>query len=263
MSAMHLLSLRNPWFTTSIALTATIAVGAAFTGFVWLPAQAGTGFQSVWDTICSAAGVQRAAPVTEAVMPAVTQTTQVVVTPQMLHNASAESIGRGATFALRCTTCHGARGLSEADVPNLAGQYVAAVYKQLQDFKSGARPSVVMASFVADLKDPDMRDLAAYYAYLPPPPGYHPASDGPGPQIVTNGAPMRSIAACGSCHGRLDNKAGSAWLEGQPAAYLRAQLQAFASGARHNDISGQMRNIARQMTPPEIEAAAGYYANQP
>ncbi len=263
MSAVRLVSLRNPWFTTSVALTAMIAVGAAFTGFVWLPSQTGAGLQGVWDTICNAAGVQRAAPATEAVMPAATQTTQVVVTPQMLHNASAESIGRGATFALRCTTCHGARGLSEADVPNLAGQYVAAVYKQLEDFKSGARSSVVMASFVADLKDPDMRDLAAYYAYLPRPPGYHPAGDGPGPQIVTNGAPMRNIAACGSCHGRLDNKAGSAWLEGQPAAYLRAQLQAFASGARHNDISEQMRNIARQMTPSEIEAAAAYYANQP
>lgn len=263
MSAARLFSLRNPWFTTSVALTAMIAVGALFTGFIWLPSQTGASFQGVWDTICNAAGVQRAAAVAESVAPATFQTTEVVVTPQMLRDASAESIGRGATFALRCTICHGARGLSEADVPNLAGQYVAAVYKQLEDFKSGARPSVVMASFVADLKDPDMRDLAAYYAYLPRPPGYHPAGDGPGPQIVTNGAPMRGIAACGSCHGRLANKAGSAWLEGQPADYLRAQLQAFASGARHNDISGQMRNIARQMTPPEIEAAASYYANQP
>lgn len=74
---------------------------------------------------------------------------------------------------------------------------------------------------------------------------------------------MRGIAPCGSCHGTLDNKLGSPWLEGEPAAYLLTQLQAFASGARHNDIGEQMRNIARQMTPAEMEAAARYYAGQP
>ena len=63
---------------------------------------------------------------------------------------------------------------------------------------------------------------------------------------MINGAPLRGIAPCGSCHGSLDNKAGSPWLEGQPAAYMKAQLQAFASGARRNDISQQMRNIARR-----------------
>jgi cytochrome c553 len=45
--------------------------------------------------------------------------------------------------------------------------------------------------------------------------------------------------------------------------YLRAQLEAFASGERHNDISEQMRNVARGMTPAEIERAAAYYAGQP
>jgi cytochrome c553 len=44
---------------------------------------------------------------------------------------------------------------------------------------------------------------------------------------------------------------------------MKAQLQAFASGVRHNDISEQMRNIARAMTPQEIDQAAAYYASQP
>jgi cytochrome c553 len=61
----------------------------------------------------------------------------------------------------------------------------------------------------------------------------------------------------------VDYKAGSAWLEGEPAVYLRAQLEAFASGARHNDISQQMRNIARGMSREEMQAAADYYASQP
>ena len=74
---------------------------------------------------------------------------------------------------------------------------------------------------------------------------------------------MRNIPPCAACHGGLDNKAGSPWLDGQPAAYIKAQLQAFANGTRRNDISEQMRNVARNMTPSEIDAVANYYANQP
>jgi hypothetical protein len=35
------------------------------------------------------------------------------------------------------------------------------------------------------------------------------------------------------------------------------------SGERHNDISEQMPNIARGMTPTEIQQAATHYASQP
>ena len=61
----------------------------------------------------------------------------------------------------------------------------------------------------------------------------------------------------------IDNKAGSPWLGGQSAVYIKAQLQAFAAGTRRNDISQQMRNIARAMTAKEIDEAAAYYASQP
>jgi len=74
---------------------------------------------------------------------------------------------------------------------------------------------------------------------------------------------MRGIAPCGSCHGSPDDKTGSPWLEGQSEAYLKAQPQDFASGERRNDISEQMRNIARALTPQEIDEAAAYYASQP
>jgi hypothetical protein len=38
-------------------------------------------------------------------------------------------------------------------------------------------------------------------------------------------------------------------LEGQSEIHMKEQLQAFASEQRRNDISAQMRNIARAMTP--------------
>jgi cytochrome c553 len=258
MNEEHVASLRNRWFTTSVGITAAIALVGFLVGFLWLPlAQPGERFGGVWDAICSAAGLLHAAPSGEQIIIADYPTTQVEVVPQMLDGASAESIGRGATLALRCTMCHGARGLSDANSPNLAGQYPIAIYKQLVDFKTGVRISAVMAPLVADLSDADMRDLAAYYAYLP---RLTDSSANHPPHIVASGAPLRGIAPCGACHGEVGTKAGAAWLEGQPVVYLRIQLEAFASGARHNDINEQMRNVARAMSPQEIDAASLYYA---
>jgi cytochrome c553 len=74
---------------------------------------------------------------------------------------------------------------------------------------------------------------------------------------------LRGIAPCGACHGEVDSKASAAWLEGQPTVYLHAQLEAFSTGARHNDIGEQMRNVARRMTADEIDAASRFYADRP
>ena len=261
MSEEPVASLRNRWFTISIGATgATVLVGF-LVGFLWLPlAQPGEPFRSAWDAICSAAGLLHAAPSGGQIVTANYLTTQVEIVPQMLANPDAVSIGRGATLALRCTMCHGARGLSDANSPNLAGQYPIVIYKQLVDFKTGVRVSAVMAPLVADLSDADMRDLAAYYAYLP---RLTDSSANHPPRIVASGAPLRGIAPCGACHGEVGSKAGAAWLEGQPVVYLRTQLEAFADGTRHNDIDEQMRNVARVMTPQEIDAASRYYAEHP
>ena len=248
--------------TGAIALTAGLGLVAVLVGFVLLPQLDGKArLQGAWNAICSAAGIvqqQRQEPP----VPATRQATQVVLTQPIMRPASAESIGRGATLALRCTMCHGARGLSEANSPNLAGQYAAVIYKQLSDYKSGARTSAIMAPIVAGLKEEDLRDLAAYYGYLPPETPEYPELLAHAPPVVATGAPMRNIAPCGSCHGGPDTKPGGAWLEGQPLAYLRTQLLAFAAGERHNDINAVMRNVARRMTPDEIEQAARFYANQ-
>ena len=263
MSGEPIASLRNPWFTASVGITAAIAIVAAVVGFIWLPLQhPAERFKGVWDAICSAAGLVRNAPSSAQIIRADYPTTTVEVVPQMLQGASAEAIGRGATLALRCTMCHGARGLSQADTPNLAGEYPLTIYKELVDFKTGARASAVMAPLVANLSDKDMRDLAAYYAYLPRPSDRPPVAEMP-PRIVASGAPLRGIAPCGACHGEIATKAGAAWLEGEPAVYLHTQLEAFATGARHNDIGEQMRNVARRMTPQEIDAATRFYADRP
>jgi cytochrome c553 len=263
MSEQKLYSFRNPWFSASVGVTVVLAVVSALAGLIWLPlAQPDLRLSGIWDAICSAAGVPRASPQGASQQPDF-KTSNVVMTSEMLTRPSQVSIGRGATLAQRCAICHGPQGVSDANSPNLAGQYAAVSYKELNDFKTGARVNAVMSPFAVNMSNQDMLDLAAYYSYLPRVPTSHANEEIPAPPIVTTGAPMRNIAPCGSCHGDIDNKAGSPWLGGQSAVYIKAQLQAFASGTRRNDISQQMRNIARHMTPEEIDQVARYYEAQP
>ncbi|WP_233842656.1 c-type cytochrome [Dyella sp. 2HG41-7] len=255
----RLVSLRNPWFTGSVGAVLLLFVFSAFVGFVWLPsAQDDALFKGLLNAICSAAGAPRAwlSETSPPVLPK-SPVSSVVLTPKMLGGRSnGTAIGRGATLALRCTMCHGARGVSAANTPNLAGQFAPSIYKELRDFQSGARTSAVMAPMVVGLSDQDFRDLSAYYASLP----RDRAPDANQmPDIVATGSPMRNIAPCGSCHGDLASKLGAPWLGPQPRDYLKNQLESFASGSRHNDISAQMRNVARHMTADEIDASVSYY----
>ncbi|MBP2549745.1 cytochrome c553 [Neorhizobium galegae] len=246
------------WASASIAIAAVLFMSSSILGLVVLPSVQGTDpFTNLWDSICSAAGLPRRASSTDPVEPD-HKISRVVLST--MPKAEADSVGRGATIALQCAICHGPTGVSRADSPNLAGQYAVAIYKQLEDFRSGARSSAVMSPFAANLSDQDIRDVAAYYAYLPSVPTNHASTAGV-PAIVAYGAPLRGIAPCGSCHGSVENKAGSPWLGGQPSAYITAQLNAFAVGIRTNDTSQQMRNIARQMSKDEIAQAAEYYAS--
>ncbi|MDQ2803494.1 MAG: cytochrome c4, partial [Pseudomonadota bacterium] len=71
MSTERLFSLRNPWFTTAVTVTALIAVASAAAGFIWLPSlQTNARFAGMWDAICSAAGIVRPAPVSQPVVQA-------------------------------------------------------------------------------------------------------------------------------------------------------------------------------------------------
>jgi cytochrome c553 len=252
--------LRNRWFTVSVGGTFLVFVFSFVVGFIWLPsAQDENAFRGVWNAMCGAAGAPRGWLIsTDAPVTASHPTSTVVVTPDLLARRSAVlGVGRGATLALKCTMCHGTRGVSSADIPNLAGVDATSIYKQMRDFQSGARASAVMKPLVADLGDQDLRDLSVFYASLP----RGSARDlGAAPDIVAVGAPMRNIAPCGSCHGGMDSKLGAPWLDSQPRAYLKAQLEAFHHGTRRNDIGEQMRNVARNMTDAEIDAAAEYYA---
>jgi cytochrome c553 len=263
MSAERLFSFRNSWFAASVGIVGAMVVLSFIIGFVQLPyTETNKQLAGLWDAICSAAGVPRATVVAEAPKSDIV-TSNVVMNSQMFGPPDKRSVGRGATLAMQCAVCHGSNRQGQVDTPNLEGQPAAAVYKELRDFKAGARTNAVMSPFAVRLNEQDMLDIAAYYSYLPRQPGSHPDPSVTTPDIVARGAPMRNIPPCASCHGTTDAKLGAPWLDGQSAVYLKAQLQAFTTGTRRNDISEQMRNIARQMTATEIDEAARYYAGRP
>jgi cytochrome c553 len=239
----------------AITVIAIVCGLAFFMGFYILPSADGQA--TLWQRMCRAAGVvstkqwqsdQRAAPAY----------TSVVLPRAAMIPGSALQIGRGATLALRCTACHGAQGVSGANAPNLAGQYAEVIYKQLLDFKRGARLDAVMGAMVASLTEENMLDLSHYYAYLP-----RLAKDrslSGAPALVRVGDPMRSIAPCASCHASRDGKVGAPDLNGEPQRYLQDQLTAFAQGSRRNDANAIMREEARLLTAAEIAAVIQHYA---
>ncbi|MGI4721344.1 MAG: c-type cytochrome [Janthinobacterium lividum] len=262
MSEEKIFSFRNRWFTGSVAAIAVIALAAAFIGMVWLPkAHARNAMQSMWEAICSAVGAP--APFRPAGLPAEQQKypSNVIVNAHMMTVAGDASIGKGATLAMACTMCHGARGTSPAGTPHLAGQPASSTYKQLRDYASGHRSSAIMRPLVTGLSDQDMRDLSAYYASLE---RERIADIAPSatdtPRLVRNGDPMRSVGACSSCHSPHAIRPATPVLEGLSETYLRDQMLAFRDGRRANDINRQMRNAVRNLTDAEIVALARYYA---
>jgi cytochrome c553 len=253
----------NPWFRRSMVAVVTLTALSVLVGFVLLPSVHGDfSAQGVWASICRAAGVPSTWSQDAAASKSAPQATQVVLERSMTRVGSTASVGRGATLALNCTMCHGAQGMSASNSPNLAGQYPEVVIKQLHDYRKGQRASPIMEALARQLPDQDIADLAAYYAYLPKARTAPTTYDETLPALVRVGAPMRNIAPCVSCHGGVDQKLGTPWIEGMPRDYLVEQLKAFRSGARRNDAQAQMRNVARAMSDAEIEEVSIFYAGK-
>ena len=264
MTATRFPLLKNRWMTISVSAVIVVATVAAAIGFVWIPtSQNGSTVTSFWDAICSAAGVPNKYRPLLIAATLTNRPSDLFTTDVMIGAADANSIARGAKAAMQCTGCHLAHGTNTSAFPNLAGQINAVIYKQLVDFKTGHRSNGVMQPIAMTLDPPTMRDLAAYYSNLP---RTYPLrsidGDATPPTLVLNGAPMRGIAACVSCHGDSKNSVFTPRLEGLPIAYLSAQLNSFSHTERHNDINSQMRNVARHLTPSEIDDISHYYASR-
>ena len=125
----------------------------------------------------------------------------------------ATELGVAEIVSGRCATCHGAEGHASSPIfPSLAGQNLAYLVKQLQDFKSKKRVSEIMAPQVADLSHENMAGLAAFFAAKPA--RTNRISDADllpvGRYIYTKGNSWSGVPACITCHG--ENAYGTASL---------------------------------------------------
>jgi cytochrome c553 len=250
-------------FRTWIVGTAILFIVAAAIGFVWLPSmQQGAAGADLWAVICRAIGLP-----TESARDVVIgePPSTVAWTPATRQFLTGGDTARGAKLASACDGCHGTTGIStDAAIPNLVGQTVAAIYKQLEDYRSGKRNPEVMGVFVRQLSPQDLLDLAAHFSSLPNPfdrgAGAQNPTDGLAHRLVENGDPMRGVASCAACHGPMGMVPAAPDLRGQQRAYAEQQLLAFKTGLRRNDINEQMRSVARQLTNEEIASLAAYYS---
>ena len=241
---------------------------AAVMAFVVTPlSQARSLGLSPWAAICRAAGLtwEPVIGANTARLPGEAPVSAVIYDPQLLDRLSHADKREGARIASQtCSACHGDQGVSQnAQFPLLADQSAAAIYKQLRDYKTGARVNPFMAPIVQNLNDAQMVDVAAYFARddaFGALGRRWPVPDPATIALVNDGDPARNLPACEACHGA--NAGGpieTPRLYGQQQEYILAQLRAYGSGARRNDVYGRMRGVAKKLTPGEMARLAEYY----
>lgn len=192
---------------------------------------------------------------------------QGVPDPNLGQQLAADGNPNGATA---CSGCHGMNGSAEqgaGSFPRLADQDAHYLYKQLNDYASGARPNEIMGPIAQALSDAERQATAAYFAAqrgvpYPAPGAVDEAARKGAETLVFVGSNDRRVQACTNCHGPAAVGQAPLYprLAGQYADYAQAQLQAFRGKGRHNDVGAVMREIAGKLTDAEIAAVSAYLA---
>ena len=180
-----------------------------------------------------------------------------------LPSLAAGDIAAGKVISAQCAACHGSDGnSSEPSFPKLAGQGEGYLYKQLLNFASGTRESLIMGPMVADISAKGLADLSAYYASMQSKP--ESVSEELlelGQKLYRAGNKETGVPACMSCHGpRGAGIPAARWpaLSGQHARYVEMQLEAFSQGDRNNDPNDMMRDTASRLSADEKKAVSAY-----
>jgi cytochrome c553 len=263
----------SPWPMIGWGTAAGIIIVAGVLGFGFLDRyQQSAPTLSLWNAICHGLGITADTGPASEPQPPLHTPTRIAWTSATVKQISNGNAKHGAFVAFYCTACHGDQGISHSALyPTLAGMDAAVIYKQLDDFRSGHRSWGAMNAIGQALPLQDSADVAAYFATqrggLPtltgnrvPEPGRSLRESDPAKRLIFAGDPERGIPSCSACHGPGGYKLGAPALQRQQASYIEEQLVAFAQGLRQNDVFEQMRIIARQLTPDEVQAVAAFYS---
>jgi cytochrome c553 len=173
---------------------------------------------------------------------------------------AAADVGAGKTIAERdCKACHGLNGGGTAPaIPHLAAQRARYLYASLKEYKDGKRAHAALRDMATNMTEADMRNVAAYFASLPPIANTVETD-------VKHSSPYEKgkalVAACAKCHGEDGNSKipGTPSLAGQQPHYLVAAIQEYHQGDRAKDA---MRSSLRDSDKFELENLALYLAAQ-
>lgn len=256
------------WTMNAAIVVAGVIVFSLAVGLVLLPvAQAPNANISAWAAICRAVGISPGTPA-QPQPPSNAQAapvSQVRWSPKTMAILSSAKAGPGAAVAEGlCAGCHGEEGLVVGpDFPKLAGQSPEAIYKQLSDYRSGARHHPQMTPVVQAMEPDQLAQVAAYYGNQLRGSALGEAdllAEGHIERLINRGDPARRLPPCESCHARgVGGPPETPVIAGQNAAYIERQLLAYKSGERRNDVYRRMRDIAGQLSDQEIRELAAAY----
>jgi cytochrome c553 len=255
-------------------LMASSAVGGfvllgAVLGFLVLPQfQRANAGLDLWSAICRAAGVTEGSPAYRQTVSnaQALPVSQVAWSQDVLETLNGARPQQGAQLAgAVCVACHGENGVSTTpEIPSLAGQSSAAIYKQLYDYRTGARANPLMTPVAEQLEPRQLASTAVFYGRFARGRTSLGGRDLPGEveivELAREGDSSRQLPACDACHvpgagGPIETPV----ITGQNQAYLAAQLRAFKASERHNDVYRRMRAIAGKLSEEEIDQLARYY----
>ena len=169
-------------------------------------------------------------------------------------------IGAGKTIAqAQCAGCHGLDGRGTAPgIPHMAAQVDTYLIESLQAYKEGKRVHAALRDMTAELSIADTRNVAGYYASLPP--LKDTAAMAPEKAVSPYDKGKAAAAACAGCHGEDGNSKtpGTPSLAGQQPGYFVTAVRAYLDGTR--SISG--KEMLRELNKVDLESLALYYASQ-
>ena len=166
------------------------------------------------------------------------------------------------TFGV-CARCHlpEAWGNEDGTYPQLAGQHVNVLMKQLLDIRNGTRHSSLMFPFVQSRTIGGYQELSNVVAYISTLPMNPAHSKGPwqkGSREYQQGKKIYK-QYCASCHGNNgegNNELVYPKLQGQHFQYMSQQISRVKSGVRK--VHPAMQAVVNELDLEQLEQAINY-----
>lgn len=191
---------------------------------------------------------------------------QLNTTPGTVPNTIAQRVAA-------CFACHGQEGKATSGgyLPRIAGKPAGYLYNQLLNFREDRRHNGAMVSFVGNLSDAYLWEIARYFAALDLP---YPAPSlvslstaqrARGEALALHGDTARQLPACNQCHGGqlMGMQPATPGLLGLPRDYLLSQLGAWRTQSRRAMAPDCMADIAGRLSPEDLGAVTAWLSQQP